>query len=223
MPGYLTKHETVTVGSTDYTIRSLLDRQQYADPDGACERAGIPPATWPLFGLLWPSGRVLAGLMNSHALAGKRVLEIGAGLALASLVVHQRQGDITMSDWHPLSNAFLKANLTLNQLGPMKYQRGDWAGANPGLGLFDLIIGSDILYERQQRQQLADFITAHAAPGASIIIVDPDRGNRSAFCQAMVALGWQFEMHRVPSPLQNGDAYKGCIVTFTQVPVLAAA
>ena len=222
-PGYQTKQEIITVGRSDYTIRSLLDRQQYSDPQGEAEAAGIPPATWPLFGLLWPSSRVLAGLMDNHNLIGKRVLEIGAGLALASLVVHRRLGDITASDWHPLSPGFLAENVLLNHLSPLKYQRGNWAGENPELGEFDLIIGSDILYERQQPQQLATFIHRQAAPGATVIIVDPDRGNRSGFCHAMVALGYGFDMHRVPSPLENGDSYKGCVVTFTQMTVLAAA
>ena len=223
MPGYQIKCETVTVGGFDYTIRSLLDRQQYSDPQGEAERAGIPPASWPLFGLVWPSGRVLAGLMHSHALAGKRILEIGAGLALASLVAHRRDGDVTVTDWHPLSAAFLSENLLLNALSPLKYLRGDWFGENPELGQFDLIIGSDLLYERHQPQLLADFIHRHAAPGASIIVVDPDRGNRAGFCRAMVALGYQFTMERVPSPLENGEAYKGCVVTFSAVPALAAA
>ena len=74
MPGYLTKQQTVSVGGTDYHIRSLLDSQQYADPLGEAEQRGISPASWSLFGLLWPSARVLALLMSSEPLAGLRVL-----------------------------------------------------------------------------------------------------------------------------------------------------
>ncbi|WP_026182331.1 class I SAM-dependent methyltransferase [Leeia oryzae] len=216
MPGYQTKCETVTVGGKDYQIRSLLDQMQFADPDGEAERAGISSATWPLFGLLWPSARVLAQLMDTFDLAGKRVLEIGAGLALASMVVHRREGDATATDWHPLSPVFLKENLLLNQLSPMKYQRGNWAGENPELGLFDLIIGSDVLYERQQPEQLAHFIDTHAAPVAQIIIIDPDRGNRVGFCRAMAGLGYQFTMQRAPGTLENGTHYKGRILRFTR-------
>jgi hypothetical protein len=108
MPGYLTKQQTVSVGGTDYHIRSLLDSQQYADPLGEAEQRGISPASWSLFGLLWPSARVLALLMSREPLAGLRVLEIGAGLALASLVVHRRDGDVTVTDWHPRSPDFLR-------------------------------------------------------------------------------------------------------------------
>ena len=47
MPGYDVKVQHVAVaGGDDLEIRSLLDRQQYADPDGAAELAGISPACW---------------------------------------------------------------------------------------------------------------------------------------------------------------------------------
>jgi 2-polyprenyl-3-methyl-5-hydroxy-6-metoxy-1,4-benzoquinol methylase len=216
MPGYHVKFETVTVGGLHYQIRSLLDLQQYSDPLGEAELAGISPANWPLFGHIWPSARILAQAMHTFDLAGKRILEIGAGLALASLVIHRRAGDMTVSDWHPLSQNFLKENLLLNELGPMKYQAGNWAIDNPGLGEFDLIIGSDVLYERQQPDQLAGFIDRHAAPLAEIIIVDPDRGNRVGFCKAMTRLGYDCTMRPADPFTENGAAYKGRFLTFSQ-------
>lgn len=215
---YRVRHDTVTVGGTDYLIRSLLDLQQYSDPFGEAERAGIPPAGWPLFGHLWPSARVLARAMHSFDLAGKRILEIGAGLALASLVIHRRAGDLVVSDWHPLSRLFLNENLRLNKLGPLPYHRGDWTGSNPGLGSFDLIIGSDVLYERQQAGQLAAFVERHAAPAAEVIIVDPDRGNRTHFCRAMNRQGYELAARRADRLLENGEPFKGSFLSFTRRP-----
>lgn len=216
MPSYQVKQETVTVCGTDYQIRSLLDLQQYSDPHGEAERAGISPASWSLFGHLWPSARVLAQAMDTFDLAGKRILEIGAGLALASLVIHRRAGDMVVSDWHPLSQSFLNANLLLNRLGPLRYQTGNWQGSNPELGRFDLIIGSDVLYERQQAIQLAAFIDRHAARSAEIIIVDPDRGNRVGFCREMASLGYTLTARRANSWLENGDPFKGSILSLTR-------
>src|SRR5258708_6943164 len=63
MPGYQVKHQTLSLGDSDFHIRSLRDNRQYADGDGAAAAAGISPSTWPLFGLVWPSARILAGLM----------------------------------------------------------------------------------------------------------------------------------------------------------------
>ena len=85
MPGYLVKQERISVqGADDLMIRSLLDRQQFSDPDGVAERLGISSAAWPLFGLLWPSGyHLAAGLAARAVVPGQRVLELGCGLALA--------------------------------------------------------------------------------------------------------------------------------------------
>jgi predicted nicotinamide N-methyase len=216
VPGYKVKIETITIGGADYLIRSLSDLQQYSDPQGEAALVGVSPASWPLFGQIWPSARVLALSMHDFDLHGKRILEIGAGLALASLVIHRRDGDVTVSDWHPLSESFLNENLSLNNLGAMKYQTGNWETANLTLGRFDLIIGSDILYERQQPNQLAKFIDSHAAVCAEIIIVDPDRGNRPVFCREMAGLGYEFTTWRAKRFLENGEAFKGCFIRFNR-------
>jgi len=217
MSGYQVKYETVTVCGTDYLIRSLLDNQQFFDPYGDAEQSGISPASWGMFGQVWPSARVLAKIMDSFDLVGKRVLEIGAGLALASIVAHHHGGDVTVSDWHPLGPEFLRENLQLNQLSPLKYQTGDWAGANPDLGQFDLIIGSDILYERQQPEQLAAFIHGHSAPTVEILIVDPDRGNRVAFCKAMARQGYSYSPRKTDTELESGEDFKGRLLVFNRV------
>jgi SAM-dependent methyltransferase len=214
MPGYQVKHETFKLGDSDFVVRSLLDKLQFADPDGAAAEAGISSATWPLFGLVWPSARILAAAMQSQEIAGKRILEIGCGLALASLVIHRRLGDITASDRHPLTQGFLQKNLLLNDLPYLPYQNGNWERENPALGKFDLIIASDVLYERDQPAMLSDFIQRHSHAQSDIIIVDPDRGNRSAFCSKMERLGYALDLQRAARSQTTGEDYKGHFLNF---------
>ncbi len=215
MPGYRVRFQSVAIdGGAALEIRSLLDRQQYADPDGAAEAAGISPACWPLFGLVWPSAEKLADLMQGLQFGSRRILEIGCGLGLASLVLHRRRGDITASDCHPLAGAFLDANLRLNGLPAMKYRNGNWGRPNPSLGEFDLFVGSDILYERDHPAQLADFVQSHAAPAAEVMIVDPNRGNRSGFTRCMRELGFSLDETAIEAPLSNGDPYRGRLLHY---------
>ena len=230
MPGYQTKQEQIAVaGVADLAMRSLLDRQQFADPSGEAARLGISSATWPLFGLLWPSGNCLAELMAVRPLrSGERILEVGCGLALASLVGHRRGADVTASDCHPLARKFLGENARLNGLAPIKYRHGPWridaprpAGrpASGGLrvvrGRFDLIIGSDLLYERDDDSALAGFIGRHAAPGAEVLIVDPDRGNRPAFNRQMARLGFALSEQRLDRLAAGAvAAYKGRLLRY---------
>jgi predicted nicotinamide N-methyase len=239
MPGYLTKQECIAVvGAADLVIRSLLDRQQFSDPLGEADRLGISSATWPLFGLLWPSGAHLAARMAVRPLqAGERVLEIGCGLALASLVGHRRGIDITASDCHPLAAAFLEENLRLNGLPAMAYRHGHWGdgGSRSPLdasgtererveGRYDLIIGSDLLYERDARGDLAGFIDRHAHAVAEVWIVDPDRGNRPAFNRRMAGLGFLGREERLDRVASLGvEAYKGRLLVYRREAVGAPA
>ena len=229
MPGYLVKQERIAIaGVEDLVIRSLLDRQQFSDPDGDAERLGISSALWPLFGLLWPSGMHLAVRLGARAVvATERILEIGCGLGLASLVGHRAGADVTASDCHPLAGRFLRDNLALNALGPMKYRHGQWPGVLPPragatgpapavvCGVYDLIVGSDVLYERDERGTLANFIARLASPSAEVWIVDPNRGNRSAFHRNMARHGFEVdEQHLDHAEREGTAAYRGRMLTY---------
>lgn len=214
MRGYQVKYQDISIGDMEFHIRSLFDHEQYHDPELEAERLGISPESWPLFGQVWPSGQVLAHSMLTMDLAGKRILEVGAGLALASLVVHRRGGDITVSDYHPMIPGFLDENLRLNDLSPIKYQTAQWSVVNDELGVFDLIIGSDLIYEHDQPALLADFIDRHSADKVDVFIVDPNRPNRSAFCEEMAELEYEGSISRADCILGNGEAFKGSLLHF---------
>lgn len=232
MSGYEVKQERIAIpGVDDLVIRSLLDKQQFSDPQGDAERLGISSSLWPLFGLLWPSGSHLAARLGARSLVkAERILEIGCGLGLASLVGHRAGADITASDCHPLAGRFLSHNLVLNDLGPMKYRHGQWSGLllprdaiderAPTVvhGEFDLIVGSDVLYERDERGTLADFIATLAAPVAEVWIVDPNRGNRGAFHKNMARHGFRMEESYLDHEQGDGvAAYKGRMLTYRRL------
>ena len=138
MPGYTTRQLDVRLGGHDYHIRALSDRQQFADPDHLAARIGISSALWCLFGQVWPSGRVLAEAMCTFDVAGKRILELGCGLGLSSLVLQRRLADVTASDHHPLAESFLQYNATQNQLPHISYRDLPWETPDAELGRFDL-------------------------------------------------------------------------------------
>jgi predicted nicotinamide N-methyase len=232
-PGYLTRQESIAVsGVDDLLIRSLLDKNQFHDPLDEALNLGISSATWPIFGLLWPSGMHLAERIASRPVTDERILEIGCGLGLASLVAHRRGAQVTASDCHPLAHAFLDENTRLNGLLPMPYRHGLWGTAAtrddglpvlthaqdaPLCGLFDLIVGSDILYERDDTGTLARFIGEHAARSSEIWVIDPNRGNRAAFHKHMALLGFAMHEQVLDQAEHDGvEAYKGRMLTYTR-------
>ena len=190
MPGYEVEIVNHHIGGSDFRIRALLNRQQFSDPDGSAERAGVAPASWPLFGVVWPAGLALAEEMSHFPIAGKSILELGCGIALTSLVLARRGADITACDYHPLAEAFLQHNVALNQLPALPFRTAPWLGPNPLLGRYDLIVGSDLLYERDHATLLAGFIALHTHPASQVLIADPGRGYVSTFSALMANLGY---------------------------------
>jgi predicted nicotinamide N-methyase len=213
--GYLVKQECIAIeGGADLQIRSLLNQLQFHDPLGIALALGVSSATWPLFGLVWPSARKMADVMQTWPIANLRILEIGCGLGLASLVIHRRLGNVTASDYHPYTERFLQANVLLNEMRTLPYICGHWERTNPLLGEFDLIIGSDVLYERDHPQQLAGFIQRHAALHAQVLIIDPNRGNRAAFHKAMKNNGFVLTQTDLITPLQDEKSYRGRFLSY---------
>ncbi len=190
MPGYEVEIVNHHIGGSDFRIRALLNRQQFSDPDGSAERAGVAPASWPLFGVVWPAGLALAEEMSHFPIAGKSILELGCGIALTSLLLARRGADITACDYHPLAEAFLQHNVALNQLPALPFRTAPWLGPNPLLGRYDLIVGSDLLYERDHATLLAGFIALHTHPASQVLIADPGRGYVSTFSALMANLGY---------------------------------
>lgn len=121
MPGYETQKLNVNVGALQWKIRALSDISQYADPEGVAARAGICSASWSLFGQLWPASRVLAKAVKHIDIDNRRIIELGCGLGLPSLVLQSRGADVTASDHHPLSKKFLVYNAALNRLPDIPY------------------------------------------------------------------------------------------------------
>jgi predicted nicotinamide N-methyase len=198
--GYAVATVLQRIGDHEYRLRTLRDRQQFSDPSGDAERAGISSATWPLFGVLWPAGIALATELDSLPLEGKAILEIGCGIGLSSLVLQRRGADITASDYHPLVEEFLQFNAVLNCLPPVKFSIAPWAGPNPHLGRFDLIVGSDLLYEPDHPELLAGFIALHAKPSAQVLITDPGRRQFREFSVLMAEQGYAVSERRIVFP-----------------------
>ena len=208
------RYQTHEFGDVDIHVRTLRDNQEFADDEGEAEALGISSATWPIFGVVWASGEALARLMFDYDVEGRRILEIGCGIGLASLVLNHRDSDITATDHHPEAGAFLEQNTDLNGGAPIPFVRAGWAGEASGLGTFDLIIGSDLLYERSHVADLSGFIDRHARETCEVVLMDPGRGQIGRFGNVMEALGYSYTRTRA----DEGDApeapYRGEVLRF---------
>ena len=221
MDGYSTRMLAMQVGGDAWRLRVLTDTQQFHDPDGHGDALGISSAQWSLFGQLWPAGQLLAQAMHGFDIAGKRILELGCGIGLASLVLQRRGATVTASDVHPLAEPFLAYNAALNALEAVTYRQLRWDVPLPTLGRFDLIIASDVLYEPIQAELLGGVVERHAADCAEVLVTDPGRGNSTRFTRALAAQGFTVDQARCPRDDDDPAPYRGRLLHYRRGVALA--
>lgn len=207
-------YQTIEFGKTDVHLCTLRDNQEFHDPSGVAARLGISSASWPIFGVIWPSSLVLAHFMQDYQTEAKRILEVGCGMALSSLLLNKQSADITATDHHPEVEKFLNRNTSLNDDKNIAFELVDWDSNNDSLGLFDLIIGSDLLYEDNHIQLLASFLVRHAKKSCEVIIVDPGRGRKNKLSACMVEYGFVASQEKPDQTDYLEKEFKGHILRF---------
>ena len=208
--------QTIEFGKIDIHLCTLRNRQEFHDPGNIAKNLGISPAQWPIFGVVWPSSMVLAHYISDFNTGSKRILEVGCGMALSSLLLNKKHANITATDYHPEVSIFLARNTLLNKDQPIVYEQVDWADKEDDLGLFDLIIGSDLLYEDEHVSLLANFIEGHSNEECEVIIVDPGRGRKNKLSDRMTELGYSSSQEKPIHTNYLSEEFKGYILKFSR-------
>jgi predicted nicotinamide N-methyase len=87
------------------------------------------------------------------SVAGLRVVELGCGLGLPSLVASARGAQVTATDWATDAVELLAENAARNGLALVAEVR-DWRQTWPER--FDLVLAADVLYERRNVEPLVE-------------------------------------------------------------------
>lgn len=105
----------------------------------------------PYWAELWPAARALAAALP--ALDGLRVVELGCGLGVPSLIAAARGAAVTATDWAADAVELLAQNAARNAL-VLNAEVRDWR--QPWAARFDLAIAADVLYERRNVEPLLE-------------------------------------------------------------------
>ena len=163
----------------------------------------------PYFGVIWPSARALAMALEGlppAQLRDRKVLEIGCGLGLPSLVAAHLEAQVTATDFHPDVETFIRRNIYINNVLNITYSRVNWEIDQPTLGLYDWVIGSDILYEQKYPEQVSQVVSRHLKPGGQVLLADPGRPYLQNFVDAMSRQGFSSETQILRVPHLTGSS-----------------
>jgi predicted nicotinamide N-methyase len=173
--------QRVRVPGGDVFLVRPADWEQLRHEEGA---AGRPVPYW---ATPWPSGAVLAGaLADDPPPRGARVLELGCGLALPSIVAARARADVFATDGAEDAVAFAAHSLALNDLGG-EVARVDWAEQGEALaarGPWDLVLAADVLYLKANVEAALDLVPRLVAPGGEVRLADPRRAGARDFLAA---------------------------------------
>src|SRR5688572_1284443 len=136
------------------------------------ERLELPPPYW---AFAWAGGQALARFIldNVALLAGKRVLDLGAGSGLTAIAAMKAGAAETLAaDIDRLALAAVLLNASQN--GVVVRTTAEDLLAKPAEA-WDVVLVGDLFYERALAEHVTRFIDEAAAGGALILIGDPQR------------------------------------------------
>ena len=138
----------------------------------------------PYWAELWPSGIALAETIAPLPLAGSRVVELGCGLGLPSLVAAARGAVVVATDWAADAISLLARNAARNAV-ELNAVVADWRDSSAlPRGRFDLILAADVLYEDRNAAPLLAMLSVRLAPGGRALVADPGRRHAATFVEA---------------------------------------
>jgi predicted nicotinamide N-methyase len=126
--------------------------------------AGLPPPFW---AFAWAGGQALARyvLDNADLVRGRTVLDLASGSGLVGIAAMKAgAAAVTVADIDP----FACAAAALNAENGVIFATcdSDLLAAH-NAGEWDVVLAGDIFYERDTAQRAFDFLSGHAARGAS--------------------------------------------------------
>ena len=141
----------------------------------------------PYWADVWPSSIALARYVAEMDLAGKRVIEVGCGVALPAMPALANGAEVTVTDHYEPALDFAAHNARENVGEEFATAMLDWRAPETlqKLGRFDVLLGADVLYERRNTEPLA-------AEGEALF-GDPGRREAGEFFAEMERRGFERE------------------------------
>jgi len=138
----------------------------------------------PYWAELWASAVALAHDVALRALRGRRTLELGCGLGLPSIAAARAGGRVLATDWSGDAVGATAANAERNGV-EVETLVCSWDEPEAILARapWDLVLASDVLYERRNVDLLLGLLPRLVDERGSVLLADPGRPPAAGFLE----------------------------------------
>jgi predicted nicotinamide N-methyase len=173
---FRTAHTVVPIAGRDV---DLLHPANYDDL--ISEEEFVRDDRLPYWADIWPSSHALAERVARLDGRGRTALELGCGLGLVMTAAATAGYRPLATDYYDDALEFARVNVWRNAGVAIETRHVDWRRFPANLGTFDLVLASDVLYERSYAPLLADAFSDTLAKGGAVLLADPGRVGREEF------------------------------------------
>jgi ETFB lysine methyltransferase len=192
------KSTDVTIGPHDLSILHPESAEDLID-----ERDFERDERLPYWAELWPSALVLAKHVASMRGEGRSLIELGCGAGLVATSAGLAGFEVTATDYYEDALRFVAVNAIRNGAPRPAALVLDWRDLPATLAKFDVVLASDVLYERPYGPLVAQTIAATLATGGRAILADPGRVGRDDFLASLSSTGLAL-IRRTECPFIDG-------------------
>jgi len=156
------------IGDKVLKILQIKDLEDYLEQLIEIKSAGFKDL--PYWSKLWDASFMLAYFLGrQQVVLGRKMLEIGAGLGIVGIYATLCGHQVTITDIDDDALRFARTNALLNGLPSLDVRKLDWS--DPAFDeTYDVIVGSEVIYDRETYPVLVQFLRKALAPGGIIFL-----------------------------------------------------
>jgi len=195
---FKTTENDLRIGDRQYSILSVTNFDELYEQLLAkgLQHEEVADERIPYWAELWPSAVGLAEHIAAHPalIAGKTTLEIGGGLGLPALIAGALGAIVTSTDYLQDAVDFAAVNAERNDIRGITFRTLDWRKAE-SFGQYDVLLASDVAYERRQFEPLLSAFTHLVRPGGLTLLSEPNRYIAEPLIEDLKAKGYALDKY----------------------------
>ncbi|MEZ0329866.1 MAG: methyltransferase [Dissulfuribacterales bacterium] len=218
-PAYVPVYERLSskygLGVEEMTIRERRFRfvcVQDLEPLLAGKDLFTSVSDFPFWAKIWDASVALADMVARLQLKpGARCLEVGAGLGITGVVAAAFGCNVTITDMEDDILDFSRLSAAINGCTTVSHAKLDWLAPSAAMDKFDMILGSEVLFNEKFFLPLLNVFKELLAPAGVIYLAHS--AERKSLAQFLPLCAKDYEIALQKKTLNAGDEQSKIVLT----------